>query len=92
MQPSAANTELRRAPHGAGLPRIRVHDLRHTTATVLLETGTHPRVVQDLLGHKTVVTSLDTYSHALPALHRDAITRLEALFAARLACLALRRI
>jgi integrase len=40
-------------------------------------------VVQDLLGHKTVVTTLDTYSHVLPALHGDAITRLAVLFAAR---------
>jgi len=42
---------------------------------------------ESLLGHKTVVTTLDTYSHVLPALHGDAITRLEALFAARFPCL-----
>jgi len=91
MQPNTANSELKRALNGAGLPQIRVHDLRHTTATVLLETGTHPKVVQDLLGHKTVVTTLDTYSHVLPALHGDAISRLEALFAARFPCLPQRR-
>ena len=87
MQPNAANSELRRALNGASLPQIRVHDLRHTTASVLLETGTHPKVVQDLLGHKTIVTTLDTYSHVLPALHGDAITGLEALFGARFPCL-----
>ena len=91
MQPNTANSELKRALTGAGLPQIRVHDLRNTTATVLLETGTHPKVVQDLLGHKTVVTTLDTYSHVLPALHGDAISRLEALFAARFPCLPQRR-
>jgi integrase len=79
MQPNTANSELKRALSGAGLPQIRVHDLRHTTASVLLETGTHPKVVQVLLGHKTIVTTLDTYSHVLPALHGDAITRLEVL-------------
>ncbi len=85
MQPNAANSGLRRALNVAGLPQIRVNDLRHTTTTVLLETGTHPKVVQDLLGHKTVVTTLDTYSHVLPALHGNAITRLEAIFATRFA-------
>jgi integrase len=59
------------------LPRIRVHDLRHTTATVLLQAGIHPKVVQELLGHKTVATTLDTYSHVPPVLHRDAVRVLE---------------
>jgi integrase len=53
----------------AGLPRIRVHDLRHTTATTLLEAGIHPKVVQDLLGHSTIAITLDTHSHIAPTLH-----------------------
>jgi integrase len=36
----------------AGLPQIRAHDLCHTTATVLFEAGAHPKLVQDLLGHR----------------------------------------
>jgi integrase len=73
MQPHQANTELTRALAAVGLPHIRVHDLRHTTATVMLEASIHPKVVQELLGHKTIATTLDTYSHVLPVLHGQAI-------------------
>jgi integrase len=43
----------------------------------LFTAGIHPKVVQELLGHKTVATTLDTYSHVLPVLHGDAIRALE---------------
>jgi integrase len=46
-----------------GLPRIRLHDLRHTHATLALIAGVHPRVVQERLGHANVSITLDTYSH-----------------------------
>ena len=49
----------------AGLPHIRFHDLRHTCATLLLSKGTHPKFVQELLGHATVAITLDTYSHVV---------------------------
>ncbi len=49
----------------AGLPRMRVHDLRHT-ATLLLGKGVHPKVVQEMLGHSTITQTMDTYSHVLP--------------------------
>jgi integrase len=52
----------------ARLPYIRFHDLRHTCATLLLSKGTHPKFVQELLGHATVAITLDTYSHALPGM------------------------
>jgi len=65
----------------AALPRIRVHDLRHTTATVLLVAGVHPKVVQDLLGHRTIVVTMDTYSHVMPVLHLQAVQTLNALLA-----------
>ena len=51
----------------AGLPRsVRLHDLRHTCATVLLKRGQHPKFVQELLGHATISQTLDTYSHVPP--------------------------
>jgi len=50
------------------LPRIRLHDLRHSCATILLAAGEHPKVVQELLGHSSVQLTLDTYSHLLPDL------------------------
>jgi site-specific recombinase XerD len=53
----------------AELPRsVRLHDLRHTCATVLLKRGQHPKFVQELLGHATISQTLDTYSHVLPGM------------------------
>jgi integrase len=52
----------------AGLPHIRFHDLRHTCATLLLSKNTHPKFVQELLGHATRAITLDTYSHVLPGM------------------------
>jgi integrase len=49
----------------AKLPPIRVHDLRHTCATILLMTGKHPKYVQELLGHASINITLDTYSHVI---------------------------
>lgn len=63
----------------AGLPRVRVHDLRHTTASVLLAAGTHPKVVQDLLGHSTITLTLDTYSHLTQPLHEQAARTMDAV-------------
>jgi integrase len=56
----------------AGVPRIRLHDLRHTFATLALKTGVHPKVVSERLGHATVSITLDLYSHVTPAIARDA--------------------
>ena len=56
----------------AGLPRLRLHDLRHTAATLMLRAGVDPKVVSERLGHATVGLTLDTYSHVLPDLQRDA--------------------
>ena len=50
------------------LPRIRLHDLRHSCATILLAAGEHPKVVQELLGHSSVQLTLDAYSHLVPDL------------------------
>jgi integrase len=52
----------------ARLPHIRFHDLRHSCATLLLTQGTHPKYVQDLLGHATIAITLDTYSHVMPGM------------------------
>lgn len=52
----------------ARLPHIRFHDLRHTCATLLLAQGTHPKYVQELLGHATKAITLDTYSRVIPSM------------------------
>lgn len=67
----------------AGLPPIRLHDLRHTHATLALSAGIHPRVVQERLGHASIQMTLDTYSHAVPALGVDAADRIAALVDSR---------
>lgn len=59
-------------PKAELLPRIRLHDLRHTHATHLLSAGVHPKVVQERLGHSTISMTLDTYSHVIPALQESA--------------------
>jgi integrase len=63
----------------AGLPRIRIHDLRHTAATLHLVQGTHPSVVQHMLGHARISITLDIYSHVLPRLGEEAARRMNAL-------------
>jgi integrase len=60
----------------AGLPNIRFHDLRHSAATLLLSMGVHPKVVQEILGHSQISMTLDVYSHVLPSIQQDAITKL----------------
>ena len=49
----------------AGLPAIRLHDLQHTYATILLMAGKHPKYMQELLGHASINITLDTYSHVI---------------------------
>lgn len=56
----------------AGLPDIRFHDLRHTHATLLLSRSTHPKVVQERLGHSTINVTMDVYSHVMPDIQREA--------------------
>ncbi len=63
-----------------GLPRLRVHDLRHSYATVSLELGESPKVVQDQLGHASITMTLDLYGHVTPTMQQAAAERLEAAF------------
>lgn len=62
-----------------GLPHIPLHGLRHTHATLLLVAGIHPKVVSERLGHSSVQITLDTYSHLLPNLQREAATAIDAV-------------
>lgn len=78
---STVTDALKVALDRAGLPRIRVNDLRHTTATVLLEAGVHPKLVQHLLGHSTVALTLNTYSHVTPGLSGEAARTMDRLLA-----------
>lgn len=62
-----------------GLPGIPFHNLRHTCATLLLSQGVHPKLVQELLGHADIGTTLNTYSHVIPALEGKTASAMERL-------------
>jgi integrase len=66
----------------AKLPRIRIHDLRHICATLLLAQDVHSKVVQEILGHSQISLTLDTYSHVLPHVGREAAQQMDALLRA----------
>ena len=68
--------EFQRVLAGAGLPRKRLHDLRHTYATLLFARDVHPRTAQDLLGHSRIDMTLDLYTGSVPAAMREAVGRL----------------
>jgi integrase len=61
----------------AGLPQRRFHDLRHSCATLLLAQGVSPRVVMEILGHSQIALTMNTYTHVLPELKRDAARRMD---------------
>jgi len=66
----------------AGLPEIRFHDLRHTAATLMLQEGVHPKIVQERLGHSQISLTLDIYSHVLPTMQEEAARKLDSLLEA----------
>jgi integrase len=61
------------------VPRIRLHDLRHTNATLSLKAGVHPKVVSERLGHSSIAITLDLYSHVTPGISRDAAATVESM-------------
>jgi integrase len=64
----------------AGLPEMRFHDLRHSCATTLIAQGVHPRVVQEILGHSQISTTMNVYGHVLDATRRLAADAMDGLF------------
>jgi integrase len=68
---------FQRLLRSAGLERRRFHDLRHSCATLLLIQNVQPRVVMEILGHSQISLTMNTYSHVLPGLKRDAAATME---------------
>ncbi|GHO78396.1 site-specific integrase [Ktedonobacter sp. SOSP1-85] len=64
----------------AELPKVHIHDLRHGVATLLLSLGIHPRLVQEILGHENIDTTMSTYSHILPTMQAEVAEKLNTLF------------
>ena len=71
--------DFQRLLAAAGLRHLRFHDLRHSCATLLLVGGVSPRVVMEILGHSEIRLTMETYSHVIPPLRRDAAERMEAV-------------
>ena len=72
---------FKKALSDAGLPDIRVHDLRHSHASLLLASGVNPKLVQERLGHASITLTLDTYSHVIPSLQEEVAGKLDDLMA-----------
>jgi hypothetical protein len=61
------------------LDHITFHDLRHTHATILLSQKINPKIVQERLGHSSIILTLDTYSHLVPDIQKEAVNALDML-------------
>jgi len=62
-----------------GLPPVRLHDLRHSNATALIQAGVSPKVVQQRLGHSDINITLNTYTHVLPEMDQEAASTIDNL-------------
>jgi integrase len=81
LEPRNVNRRFDKLRKDAGLPWLRLHDLRHAFASMLFAEGVPARTVMELLGHSTIQLTMNTYTHVMPETQRDAVTRLDRLFA-----------
>jgi len=72
LLPNSVSHAWRNLARRTGLKGIRLHDARHTHASLMLKQGVHPKIVQERLGHATIAITLDTYSHIVPGLQEAA--------------------
>ncbi|GAG61989.1 unnamed protein product, partial [marine sediment metagenome] len=72
LLPDSITQAWRKLARGVGLRDIRLHDARHTHASLMLKQGIHPKVVQERLGHASIQITIDTYSHVVPGLQQAA--------------------
>jgi integrase len=82
IEPGQFSKEFAKVVSRLGLPKIRVHDIRHICATLLLSQNVNPKLVQELLGHSQISVTLDLYSHVLPAMHHETARTMDRLFGA----------
>ena len=79
LHPNTLAYQFKKLQERARVPKIRIHDLRHTSATLMLANGEHPKIVQERLGHADVSMTLNRYSHVTMDMQRDAADRLDKL-------------
>ena len=77
IHPDLISQTFERAVAKLDIPRIRLHDLRHTHATILLQQNVHPKVVSERLGHSSVAFTMTVYQHVLPGLQAQAASTFE---------------
>ncbi len=80
FNPTQMAFEFKKLLKLAGLPDMRFHDLRHSAATFLLAAGVHPKVVQERMGHSSIVMTMNIYSHVLPSMQQEAADRIDDIF------------
>lgn len=79
VHPHAVTPAFERIARRAGVPVIRLHELRHTHGTLLIKSGVPVKVVSERLGHANIAFTIDTYQHVMPGMQADAARVYEAL-------------
>ncbi len=79
ISPSLLDYHFKRLRQQTGPPGLRLHDLRHTHASLLLLAGANPKVVQERLGHESISTTLDIYAHLIAGMQEKAVQDSEKL-------------
>ena len=80
LSPSSVTQAFLKLSNEADLPRIRLHDLRHTHATHMLEAGANFKAVQERLGHSDPIVTINSYVHVMPTIQAEAIRSLKAFY------------
>lgn len=83
LLPDSVTQAWRRVTRQIGINGVRLHDARHSHASLLLKQGVHPKVVQERLGHASIQTTLDTYSHVVPGLQEMAAANFDQMLSLR---------
>ena len=81
VDPNLATRAFKKVVAAAGLPKLTIHGLRHTHATILLKQGVNSKVVSERLGRASVATTMDIYSHVLPDMQEKAALAIDAALA-----------
>jgi integrase len=79
LEPRNVDRSFKSLLKRAGLSPSRFHDLRHTSASLLLAQGVHPRIVMEILGHSRIALTMDTYSHVMPSVMNEAAAKMDAI-------------
>ena len=82
--PSTLTLAFRRLTRRVGIEGVRLHDLRHTMASLYLEQGVNPKTVAERLGHASVTNTLDLFSHCLPGVQEAEAARFDTAMEAAL--------